>query len=733
MKKIVLFLLASLSPIVLSQSFGQTDWTLIVYMVGSDLESKSNAGTNDLEEMLAVTNTDKVNVIVLAGGSKKTGWEKPIAYKIANGTQTKLDFTPISDNMATPQLVTDFINFGTNNYPAQSTALVFWNHGNDIRGYGHDENSNKALTLPQIQSSIGASAYIQGGKKFDILGFDACLMASLEFQVMISPFAAYFIASEETEPGHGWNYTPIIEEMQSGKSLYGDEIGKVIVDSYFEQAKSEGTSNVTLGLMNLGEIPELESQLAILFEQITAQSKFSEFHKARAKAEEYSKSIQDPEYSEDMVDIGDLVKMIKKEIPQVAAQADVVLASLKKTVIHNVKDDTRPLATGISLYVPHNVLVSEGETEFVLNDVYKTLSFSPSIKSFITEGYVPNAINDKIPPSGTIDPNFFVRHTDRFNQNNNHRSSQGELLSALHVENGDEIEQVKVILVEEFEGFPNEYILLGSTYPDTIAYYEDGSETYGYLWDEYWISVNGYPAYIKDIHQYDVEDSLGNISTFTRVQIPAIQNPDTDDERYVILSYRYDQDFNITFESIVPETYGDTVKLTAKERIELKPGEKIQLLYESFDRVTGEWFDVVDNYAVFEIENGNEDLYLDYDQLFTNDYHLGYVLVDYAQNDTLIFDDKVFSVLSTSTNDVLVERIDLFPNPANDLLTMNLPGMGGTEFRVRLITADGKVVHSSRHDDQRIEINTSRFPTGIYHVEVIQGEKRLRDKVLIQH
>src|SRR5690606_36960604 len=130
--------------------------------------------------------------------------------------------------------------------------------------------------------------------------------------------------------------------------------------------------------------------------------KYVEFHKARAKAEEYSQSVNDPEYSEDMVDVGDLLKMIKKEIPEVGNEADAALAALKKTVVYNLKDDTRPLASGISIYVPHNVFASEDETYYILENVYDGLSFSPGIKSFIKDSYVPMALSDNTPPDGEI-------------------------------------------------------------------------------------------------------------------------------------------------------------------------------------------------------------------------------------------------------------------------------------------------------------------------------------------
>ena len=57
------------------------------------------------------------------------------------------------------------------------------------------------MTLDEI-----ATALKNGGCDFDMAGFDACLMATLETAMVLEPYADYMIASEEVEPGNGWYY-----------------------------------------------------------------------------------------------------------------------------------------------------------------------------------------------------------------------------------------------------------------------------------------------------------------------------------------------------------------------------------------------------------------------------------------------------------------------------------------------------------------------------------------------
>lgn len=42
--------------------------------------------------------------------------------------------------------------------------------------------------------------------RLSLLGFDACLMGSYDVLEALAPLTHFFLASEENEPGHGWNY-----------------------------------------------------------------------------------------------------------------------------------------------------------------------------------------------------------------------------------------------------------------------------------------------------------------------------------------------------------------------------------------------------------------------------------------------------------------------------------------------------------------------------------------------
>ena len=234
-------------------------YTILVYLNGSDLESKGGNASRDLVEMMAVGSTDKVKVLVQTGGTSE--WYIPEIdsrqnqrWLVNNDSMEKLEDVG-KVNMGNPQTLYDFLVWGMQNYPAEKISLVCWNHGaGSIWGYAVDElHQGDSLLLNELKSAV-AEAYQSTGKKLNIIGFDACLMATLETASMLSPYADYLIASEESEPAHGWDYTSIFKAVTSDSQISEEKLGKVVLDSYKLHADSLGTSEcITLSILDLSK------------------------------------------------------------------------------------------------------------------------------------------------------------------------------------------------------------------------------------------------------------------------------------------------------------------------------------------------------------------------------------------------------------------------------------------------------------------------------------------------
>ena len=145
--------------------------------------------TSDLKEMLNAKLSDNVNLIVFTGGARR--WQNNVVdskvnqiYQIKNGSLTRLVSDGGNASMTNPGTLASFIKFGKENFPANRMCLIFWDHGGgSISGYGYDERygSGQTMTLAGINEALK-----NGGVKFDFIGFDTCLMATLENGLMLS-------------------------------------------------------------------------------------------------------------------------------------------------------------------------------------------------------------------------------------------------------------------------------------------------------------------------------------------------------------------------------------------------------------------------------------------------------------------------------------------------------------------------------------------------------------------
>lgn len=237
-----------------------SDFTLLVYICGSDLEQKRGAATANIAEMLSADIPDGVNVILQTGGSSK--WrnfdipsDRSNRYAVKNGTLELIESNP-PVNMGSERAFSDFLKFGLEKYPAEQTAVIFWDHGGGSAvGVCSDAlNGNDFLTLSEISSALESVGL---KKKLSFVGFDACLMANYETARILSPYAEKMIASEELEPSGGWDWKKTLENLSDPT-----EIAK----GYAE--KNADTDYYTVSVIDLEKFGIVEDLFSRVVEKI---------------------------------------------------------------------------------------------------------------------------------------------------------------------------------------------------------------------------------------------------------------------------------------------------------------------------------------------------------------------------------------------------------------------------------------------------------------------------------
>ena len=329
---------------------GRDTVTILVYMCGTDLESQNGMGSSDLKEMASATLTDKVNVIVYTGGCRSwriNGISNSVnqIYRVENNGLRCLVSDAGSSAMTKPETLASFIRWGKENYPADRMELILWDHGGgSLSGYGYDENykSSGSMTLDGIDSALKS-----GGVKFDFIGFDACLMATLENGLMLTPYADYLIASEETEPGVGWYYTNWLSAFCKNTSMPTTEIGKMIVDDFVSVCNQKCSGQkTTLSVVDLAELQHtvpkaLKTFAAATTEQIKGDE-FSTVSKARSTAREFATSSKI-----DQVDLVSLAYNLGTD------EAENFAEKLLGAIKYNKTSSNMTNAYGLSIFFPY--------------------------------------------------------------------------------------------------------------------------------------------------------------------------------------------------------------------------------------------------------------------------------------------------------------------------------------------------------------------------------------------
>lgn len=356
------------------------DVTVMVYMCGSDLESNYGMATKDINEMLYAEIKDNINVVIQTGGAKK--WNNNVMssrylqrYLVTSKGLKILDDKVKNAPMTESSTLTDFINFSKKNYPADRYILVMWDHGaGSVNGYGYDENytSSGSMSIDEIQSAIQKSKI-----KFDIIGFDACLMATLETAVALEPYADYLIASEETEPGDGWYYTNWIKKLDNNPQIDSRELAKILIDDYISTSKkSSSSSKLTLSLTDLSELHgTLDESLVDFASNLKSQLKGDDYQSivdARAITREFSQSSR-----LDQVDIVDFA--LKVNTSESKELANVIQNAVKYNRCHNMTN-----AYGLSIYFPYSALSKMNSMVQIYENIDMDETYSDAIKTFAT-------------------------------------------------------------------------------------------------------------------------------------------------------------------------------------------------------------------------------------------------------------------------------------------------------------------------------------------------------------
>lgn len=324
--------------------------TVLIYMVGGDLEPEWGDATADIHEIMEADLNESTRVVLQAGGTKK--WEND--WMTDGGMQrftfedgTLVPASPLLEGvqMSEPKTLANFLRWGVTAYPAQQYILVLWDHGGGtLYGYGCDElNGKKWLSLGELNQALSWADV-----HFKLVGFDACLMATMSTAYMLSGHADYLLASEELEPAKGWRYTKWVTQLSRDPDIEMEELAEWIARDYLDEALKEDWPSATISLIDLDRMEAVADAWRDVSAELVQQlgeGRYAAMEQALLDSRQYGMGT-----AYDQVDLVDFMAHLEgldvgsaKALEKAAAEAVVYCASAPET----------DRSTGLALYVPY--------------------------------------------------------------------------------------------------------------------------------------------------------------------------------------------------------------------------------------------------------------------------------------------------------------------------------------------------------------------------------------------
>ena len=402
-------------------------WTMMVYMAGDNgkvfhtaagpkklMAEMTSAGYKDIWEMAKIGTTDACAVVCLFDTLEESYLvEVRRGVGMANSRVEKLREV----NTGHPATLRDFVLYAMTHYPADRYALVIWNHGTgwlDVDAYAavrsreeldyklhhpifrttgrkmqegdatrpiaFDDSCKDFLDTQDLRQAF-SEVQAASGRRLDLIGMDACLMAMIEGAHELAPYADYFVASQEVEPIDGWPYTLILQGLNDEPAMAPAALAVRIVKDYAAayNAATRQDERVTQSAVATQAVADTEQLVKRLVDAILAHAGDEILRTAVRRARDGTQRFQDRNYR----DLGDFARRLAEDfglsfydgLREAASALYRHLATREpgKPILQVAYRPQYQAATGLSAYLPDTGRPAQ-ERKKALN-IYRNLFF----------------------------------------------------------------------------------------------------------------------------------------------------------------------------------------------------------------------------------------------------------------------------------------------------------------------------------------------------------------------
>jgi hypothetical protein len=389
-----------------------TRWTVMIFMGAATIQGNEpllDAVEADLREIREVSDgvEANLNIFVQVHGRRINGKDAPQRYHFGQGQDGIPTDVPENERDCDDgQALAQFIEHATTKVRHRRkdhSLLVLWGHAYDF-SFGRSLTQGGAIAalefaeignvLQRLQRRMQElfkmrdTDPVEDLPTLDVIGFDACDVATAEMAYQLQPFAKFLLASQIGIPVPGWPYHRILDRLKNphGDVMSPPEFGSYAVRRYC--AAYDPSSPVSLTLLNLAGARHLarltESfavELAIAIGQPDTRDRVIDL---------FFESQTEP--GKPAVDVADLCLNLatSKEHPELARTArelgDFVIATTHNVVGQSKSAEGWPFVAehgcnscelvrlnGLSLYAPH---VAPSREPDVVRERYHEFAFA---------------------------------------------------------------------------------------------------------------------------------------------------------------------------------------------------------------------------------------------------------------------------------------------------------------------------------------------------------------------
>lgn len=381
----------------LSQTRSGKKWTIAVYLAGDN--NLYSAGLKDINEMEAglaknPQAAELIDVIVLFDGLPQgdskiyrirpdaNGYDQKIISEVINDRGAVIPMDTKEVDTGNPEVLHRFMDYLTRNHASEYNSFSIWNHGDGIfRGNPGQDPSQGGSSF--FQSVAGGEQRLQGlssqafasddnggelhlkdlnpglalatrnlGRPLDIFGFDTCLMQYIETAYQLRGQANILVASEELEPGDGWDYHAYLGTIAQNPNMNPVQVAAMMVDTYgaaYRPGGSQQGSDITLSALDIN---------TMMRTLVPAVNRLGTELQAALPTEkpaiDAARNATQGFYNRDSADLGDFLRQLssRTQNPRLQAAVAGVDQAIKQTVINETHYGAPARATGVQMYFP---------------------------------------------------------------------------------------------------------------------------------------------------------------------------------------------------------------------------------------------------------------------------------------------------------------------------------------------------------------------------------------------